>query len=89
MKNIVDNPGLQRQTLRLIQSYPTAVTVGFIAYNLKVHYSTAKTILLTLLTQGRIEGERTTHGWIFRQKKAEEEVPVPRLPTQRDNPTKA
>jgi len=89
MRNLVDDPSFQNKALQLVSDSEHPVTVGFVAFHLGVHYLTARTILLTLLAQGRINGERTTHGWIFRQKKAEEEVPVPRLPTQRDNPTKA
>jgi len=68
MRNITDDPQVQSRALQLVSDSTHPVTVGFVAFHLGVHYLTARTILLTLLAQGRINGERTTRSWIFRKK---------------------
>jgi DNA-binding IclR family transcriptional regulator len=66
--NIVDTPEMQEKCLDLLVGSPTPVTVGFVAYHLGVNYGTAKLILLTLLAQGKIEGQRTNRSWFFLKK---------------------
>jgi len=69
MKSIVNDARMQNRVIGLISNSSCPVTVGFVAFNLRVHYLTAKTLLLTLMAEGRIEGERTTRSWIFRKKR--------------------
>ena len=77
MRNLVDNPDLQNRAVQLVSGSDCPVTVGFVAFNLGVHYLTARTILLTLLAQRRLEGERTTRGWIFRRKSEQSSLVSP------------
>jgi len=68
MKSIVNDQRMQNRVIGLVNDSSCPVTVGFVAFNLRVHYLTAKTLLLTLMAEGKIEGERTTRSWIFRKK---------------------
>lgn len=49
--------------------------VGYIARTLSIGFATARAILQELLLEGKIQGQKTTFGWIFwLEKKQSKEV---------------
>jgi len=73
-RNIVDTADAQEKVLQLVFASPRPVTVGFVAFNLGVQYQTARALLLILMAQGRINGERSTRSWTFKPVRKKSEV---------------
>jgi DNA-binding IclR family transcriptional regulator len=53
------------------QVLPLPVDPQYVAARIGVSWSTARHLLMQLVTEGRLEAEKTTKGWIFRLSRVE------------------
>lgn len=65
MKRIVGQKLAEEKTVSLLGQSQFPVSVEYVAKTLDVNWATARAILLTLLAEGRIRGQKTMKSWIF------------------------
>jgi len=71
-KELCDS-GLQVQLLKLLERTPVPVSVEYVAHHLKVGWGTARAMLLELVVNGKVAGQKTTKSWIFWMPRPENE----------------
>jgi DNA-binding IclR family transcriptional regulator len=55
----------ETQLLELLQKTSMPVSIEYVARRLNVGWGTARAMLLELLVEGKIAGQKTTKSWIF------------------------
>jgi hypothetical protein len=65
-KQIVGNEQFENSVIELLQKTPMAVSTDFVAYHLKISWPTARSLLLNMALEKKIEMEKTTKSAIFR-----------------------
>lgn len=61
----VDNPQVEIQVVELLKNTPMAVSIDFVAHNLRIHWTTARGLLLNMALKGKIKAVKTTKSFIF------------------------
>jgi hypothetical protein len=56
---------IEYKTLELLKTSEMACSINFIAKQLNVAWVTARALLLTLVIEGKVHLQKTTHGPIF------------------------
>lgn len=70
----VSNTPIRDRVLEVLGSCDKPATVDYVRYNAKICWSSAKTALLELSLEGKVEATRTTAGWLFQLKSKEGSV---------------
>ena len=65
MEKNVGNKGNETKVIESIREFGKPVSVGFIAWKLKVTWSTAQSILLKMSLNGQITATDTSKGYFF------------------------
>lgn len=58
----------EKRTLALMETSKMPVSIGYVAYNLKISWQTARSLLLKMSLTGKIKVLETTKGFLFEQK---------------------
>jgi hypothetical protein len=56
---------LETQALNLLEKENMPLSIGFVAYHLKVTWQTARSLLLKMSLRGKIEALETSKGFMF------------------------
>ncbi len=73
-KKKFENEEIEAAILTLMQKTPKCVTTEYVAQNVKVSWTTARAMLLSLSLRGKVFCIETTRGMVFELKKAQLEV---------------
>ena len=65
MPKFVRNPEIENEVLLAIAGTDVPVGVDYIAKKIHRNWGTTRAILLSLVIRKRIDGNETSHGWIF------------------------
>lgn len=68
-KTIVGNEQIENSVIELLCKKSMAVSTDFVAFHLEIGWSTARSLLLRMALDKKIEAEKTTRGLIWRPKK--------------------
>jgi hypothetical protein len=64
MQRLNQSP-IELQTIKLLKIAGTSCSINYVAKQLGVAWVTARALLLTLVIEGKVQLQRTTHGPIF------------------------
>ena len=64
MQRLEQSP-IEVQTIKLLKTSGTSCSINYIAKQLGVAWVTARALLLTLVIEGKVRLQKTTHGPIF------------------------
>lgn len=64
----IDMEELEKKTLDILNTYGKPVSVGYVAYNLKVCWATARALLFRMSLTGKIKALDTSKGFLFELK---------------------
>lgn len=62
----VERQKLETQTLELVNESSIPITADYIARQLSIAWGTARSLLLGLACQGKIEAIKTMKSWVFK-----------------------
>jgi hypothetical protein len=65
----VGNEHFEAEVIKLLEKTPMAVSVDYVAYHLNISWPTARSLLLNMALDKKIEAEKTTKSLIFRLNK--------------------
>ena len=65
----IGNIEVEEKVVGLLQNAGYPVSIGWVAYNLKVCWTTASRILMDMSLQGKLSVLRTSKGMLFQAKK--------------------
>jgi hypothetical protein len=59
---------MESNVLDLLEKENMPLTIGFVAFNLKITWQTARSLLLTMSLTGKIKALETSKGFLFQKK---------------------
>jgi hypothetical protein len=71
-KEIVGNEQVENGVIDLLKKTPMAVSCDYVAFHLKICWATARSLLLNMALEKKIEMEKTTKSAIFRLPKTKD-----------------
>jgi len=72
-----DNPEVEKQIRRLLHANSEPVSVGFVAYHLKIGWGTARSTLMNMALKNEINFLKTSKSFIFWLPKAVKKEALP------------
>jgi hypothetical protein len=67
MQSLIEGEN-ERKTLELLENSKMPVSIGFVAFNLKMTWQTARGLLLKMSLDGKIKALQTSKGYMFELK---------------------
>jgi len=65
-REIVGNEQVENSVIELLKKTPMAVSTDYVAYHLRIGWGTARSLLLHMALEKKLEMEETTKGAVFR-----------------------
>jgi len=75
MDKIVNNEKYEQQVLKLLNETRAPVSIDFVRFNLKIHWVTARALLMEMALEGKLQAQKTTKSWVFFLAPSQEEAP--------------